>query len=104
MILGVTTESWIESLSLKEQDRYLDLVDNIIIVTNTDKESEPPFYFVKGIYSEVTRLLKELAICKAYPQRTWFSTNYALVEITEGLTPDKLRRNWVNELQRRNLV
>lgn len=104
MILGVTKKSWIESLGLKEQDGYLELVDKLIIVTDEYQEHEPPFYFVKGDYDKILSLLRELALCKAYPQRTLYSVNYSLVEIKEGMTPDKLKGEWLDELHARNLV
>lgn len=104
MIIGLTTENWIEQLELKQQDEYLDLIDSLVIVTDTEFESQPPYYFVKGDYSKIYSLLKELSLCKAYPQKTLFSVNYSLVEIPEGMTPKKLKEVWVNELKTRNLV
>lgn len=104
MILGVTTENWIEQLELKHQDKYLELVDNLVIVTDTYHESEPPYYFVQGNYRDIVNFLKDMSVCKAYPQKTLYSVNYALVEIPEGMTPEKLREAWVNELRTRNLV
>ena len=104
MIIGITKESWIESLSLKEQDEYLELVDKLVIVGSEEHEHEPPFYFVKGDYPQVLALLRELAICKSYPQRTLYSVNYSLVEIEEGVTAKQLQKEWLHELQSRNLV
>lgn len=104
MIIGITTEDWIEQLELKQQDEYLKLVDNLVIVTDKECEPQPPYYFVKGEYTKVRSLLQELAVCKAYPQRTLFSVNYSLIEIPEGMTPKKLREVWVRELQTRKLV
>lgn len=104
MILGLTTENWIESLELKEQDKYLELVDALVIVSEKRKSAEPPFYFVQGDYSEIKRLLTSLSLCKAYPQRTWYTVNFSLFEIEEGMTPSIIKEAWINELQTRNLV
>lgn len=105
MILGVTRESWINSLPLKTSDEYLKLVDNLIIVSDSNYAgNDPPWYFVHGNYEEVVALLKEISVCKAYSQKTLYSVNYSIVEITDGMTPQKLREEWINELHARCLV
>lgn len=104
MLIGLTKETWIESLALKTQDEYLQLVDNLVIVTDRERENEPPFYFVKGDYDKIKSLLQGLALCKAYPQRTWFTVNFSLYEIQEGVLPSDIRREWQHELQTRKLV
>lgn len=104
MIIGITTENWIEQLELKQQDEYLKLVDNLVVVTDRDCEPEPPYYFIKGEYNKILALLQEMSLCKAYPQKTLFSVNFSLVEIPEGMTPEKLRKRWIHELQSRKLV
>lgn len=104
MILGVTTESWIESLELKEQDEYLQLVDALVISTNQARENEPPYYFVQKPYEELLDLLQSLAMCKAYPQRTLYSVSFSVVAIPEGKTPAELRKEWIYELRTLRLV
>lgn len=104
MIIGITKESWLESLSLKEGDEYLKLVDALVVVTDKDTEPQPPYYFVNGSYRSILTLLQGFSACKAYPQKTLFSVNFSLVEITEGMTPKKLKEEWDHELQSRHLV
>jgi len=103
-VIGITKDEWIEQLSLKEQDKFLELVDNIIVVGKCITHDEGPYFFINGNYPEIYKLLSNLALCKSYPQKTLFSSNYALVEIKEGMTADDLRKEWVNELRCRNLV
>ena len=103
-IIAISKESWIEQLDLKEQDKFLELVDAMVIVGDCETSAQPPYYFVNGDYDEVFHFMKKLALCKAYSQKTLFSSNYSLVEIKEGMTASDLRKEWVYELQCRNLV
>lgn len=104
MILGVTRDSWISTLSEEIRNEYLKLVDNLVVVSTTEKETNPPFYYVKGDYATVISLLKELSVCKAYPQKTLYAVNFSIVEIVPGMTPSKLKEEWLNELRTRHLV
>lgn len=103
MIIGLAKENWIEQLENKTVDKYLELVDALVIVGSTQSE-EKPYYFVNAGYDYVKKVLEEFSNLKAYPQRTWWSTNYSLAEIEEGVTPQELKRRWINELQTRHLV
>lgn len=103
-IIGITKEDWIEQMDLKTQDEFLKLVDYIVVVNDSFTANEDPYYFVKGDYDKVLSLLKSLSVCKAYPQRTLFSVNFALMEIKEGMYPEDLRKEWARELQTRCLV
>lgn len=103
-IIGITKENWIEQMDLKTQDEFLKLVDAVVVITDSFTDESAPYYFVQGEYSKVLSLLKGLSVCKAYPQRTLFSVNFSVVEITEGMYPEDLRKEWVNELQTRCLV
>lgn len=104
MILGVTRGSWINTLTDAVRNEYLKLVDNLVVVTTEEKETAPPFYYVKGDYATVVALLKELSVCKSYPQRTLYTVNFSVVEISPGITPCKLKEDWLNELRTRHLV
>jgi len=103
MILGITTESWIDTLGFKVSDAYLKYVDKIIVVSSKDQYEEDPYYYVKGDYNEVHELLTSLALCKAYSQKTLFSANFSVVELT-GKTPTELGDEWRNEIKQRHLV
>lgn len=103
MIIGLMKESWMEQLGNRHTDRFLTLIDKIVVV-GKEKSNENPYYFVNEDYNKVRRVLKEFSNLKAYPQRLWWSTNYSFVEIEDGVTPEILRSRWVNELQTRNLV
>lgn len=103
-IIGISNESWIEQLSPKEQDKFLKLVDSLVIVGNCTTHAEPPYYFIRGVYEPVRQILQDLSVCKAYPQKTLFSSNFALVEIKDGMSADDLRKEWLHELRCRGLV
>lgn len=103
MIIGLARSSWIEQLGYKKADGFLNLVDAIVVV-GSFKSDENPYYFVNESYEKVRRILTSFANLKAYPQRTWWTTNYSLVEIEEGVTPEILRKRWVDELRSRKLV
>lgn len=104
MILGIIKKQWLDSQELKEQDKYLELVDKLVVVSSEPTPNEPPYYFVTGKYDRIVALLRELAVCKSYPQRTLYSVNYSLVEIPDGTTADMLKEEWLDELHSRNLV
>lgn len=103
MIIGLMKEDWMEQLGDKKTDRFLTLIDKIVVVGKT-KSNEDPYYFVNEDYDKVKRVLSSFSNIKAYPQRLWWSTNYSFVEIEEGVTPEILRKRWIHELQTRNLV
>lgn len=103
MIIGMLRQDWIERLGYKKADKFLELVDAIVVVGSI-KSDERPYYFVNESYDKIKRILTEFSNLKAYPQRTWWTTNYSLVEIEDGVTPEMLRKRWVDELRARNLV
>lgn len=104
MILGVTKLDWLERLAAREADDYLTLVDSIVVVTDKPMDNEPPYYYIQGDYNDVLDFIKGLACCKAYPQKTLFTVNYSVVELTDGMTPATLRKEWLDELRVCNLV
>lgn len=103
LIIGLVKNNWIEQLGYKKADKFLDLVDAIVVVGD-QKSNEKPYYFVNEAYDKVKEMLYGFSNLKAYPQRLWWSTNYSVVEIEDGVTPEQLRRRWIDELRSRNLV
>ena len=104
LVVGITKKSWLERLPAKEADEFLTLVDSIVVVTDEDVDNEPPYFYVKGEYRDIFNLLQSLACCKAYPQKTLFTVNFCVVELTETTTPETLREAWLDELRVYKLV
>jgi hypothetical protein len=106
MILGITKDSWIESLNPKEADEYFKLIDVLVVVTDDVEKTQhdPPYYYVQGRYNSIRELLHNLSVSKPYPQATRVTVNYSFVAIEEGMTPIKLKEAFINELQILELV
>lgn len=103
MILGVTTEDWIDKLGSRQTDEFFSLVDKLVIVSDSEQYDADPYYYVKGDYKAVSTVLKNLSLCKAYSQKTLFSANFSLVELN-GKTPQDIKEEWCRELRQRHLV
>lgn len=103
MILGITTEDWIDKLGSKKTDGFFSLVDKLVIVSDSEQYDADPYYYVKGDYKTVCSVLRNLSLCKAYSQKTLFSANFSLVELV-GKTPEDIKEEWCHELRQRHLV
>lgn len=107
MVLGISKIDWIESLTRRQLKDYFQYIDKLVVVVDSKDDEwteDDLIYYRSGDYRDVLNTLQYWALCKAYPRKCLYSVNYALVEITEGLTPEILRRRWEHELRNSGLL
>lgn len=107
MIIGVSKISWIEQLPLKELNKYLNLVDKLVVSVDSAEEEwdyDSKVYYRHIDYPSLVNLLTHWGFCKAYPRKVLWSNHFAVQEIPDGLTPELLERRWVDELRTKGLV
>lgn len=107
MILGLSTISWIEQLTHRELLEYFELIDKLLVVVDDPEDEwveDDRIYYRAGDYNKIRDIIKWWSMCKAYPRKTLYTVNYSLVEIPEGMTAEKLKGVWMNELRASGLL
>lgn len=107
MVLGISKIGWIESLTRRQLEEYFQCIDKLVVVVDSKDDEwtdDDKVFYRFGDYRDVLNTLQYWALCKAYPRKCLYSVNYSLVEITDGLTPDTLRRRWEHELKNSGLL
>ena len=107
MVLGISKIDWIESLTRHELKEYFNYIDKLVVVVDSKDDEwteDETILYRAGDYRDILNTLQYWALCKAYPRKCLYSVNYSLIEITDGLTPDILRRRWEDELRNSGLL
>jgi len=107
MIIGISTISWIEQLPITVLNKYFNYVDKLIVAVDSSEEEwvyADKVYYRHISFTALKQLMNYWSCCKAYPRKVLWSNHFAVQEIPEGLTPEKLEQRWLNELQAKGLV
>lgn len=107
MVLGISKIDWIESLTRRELKEYFKYIDKLVVVVDSKDDEwteDETILYRAGDYRDILNTLQYWALCKAYPRKCLYSVNYSLIEITDGLTPNILRRRWEDELRNSGLL
>ena len=107
MIIGISTINWIGQLPTNVLDEYFDYVDKLIVTVDSPEEEwvyKDKVYYRHMSYTALKQLMSYWGCCKAYPRKVLWSNHFAIQEITEGMTPEVLRRRWLDELRTKGLV
>lgn len=107
MVLGISKIGWIESLTRRQLKEYFQYIDKLVVVVDSKDDEwteDDTILYRCGDYRDILNTLQYWALCKAYPRKCLYSVNYSLVEITDGLAPEVLRRRWEDELRNSGLL
>lgn len=107
MIIGISSIDWIGQLPINVLNDYFKYVDKLIVtVDNPDDEwdYDGKVYYRYMSYAALKQLVSFWGCCKAYPRKVLWSNHFAVQEITVGMTPEELKRRWLDELRTKGLV
>lgn len=107
MIIGISSIDWIGQLPINVLNEYFKYIDKLV-VTVDDSEEEWDYdgrvYYRHMSYTALKQLMNFWGCCKAYPRKVLWSNHFAVQEIPAGMTPDDLKRRWLDELRAKGLV
>ena len=107
MIIGISSINWIEQLPIKVLNEYFKYIDKLVVAVDSAEDEwdyEDRVYYRHMSYSALKQLLNFWGCCKAYPRKVLWSNHFAVQEIPAGMTPDDLKRRWLDELRAKGLV
>lgn len=107
MIIGISNIDWIGQLPINVLNEYFNYIDKLV-VTVGDAEEEWDYkgkvYYRHMSYAALKQLMNFWGCCKSYPRKVLWSNHFAVQEIPAGMTPDELKRRWLDELRAKGLV
>lgn len=107
MIIGISTIDWIGQLPINVLNEYFKYIDKLVVTVNSPEEEwtyQDKVYYRNMSYPALKQLMGYWGCCKAYPRKVLWSNHFAVQEIVEGMTPDELKRRWLDELRAKGLL
>lgn len=107
MIIGISSIDWIGQLPINVLHEYFNYIDKLIVTVDDSEEEwdyDDRVYYRHMSYAALKQLMNFWGCCKAYPRKVLWSNHFAVQEIPTGMTPDDLKRRWLDELQAKGLV
>lgn len=107
MIIGISSIDWIGQLPTHVLNDYFNYIDKLVVTVDSPDEEwnyQDKIFYRCMSYAALKQLMNFWGCCKAYPRKVLWSNHFAVQEITPGMTPDILKRRWLDELHTKGVL